>query len=762
MSLRINQNVVALSTYGSVSKTAGRLEKSIEKLSSGLRINRASDDAAGLAISEKMRRQIRGLNRAVLNAQDGISMIQTAEGAMNETHSILHRMRELAIQSSNDTLTSNDRLEIQKEVNQLRDDIDRISRNTEFNTKKLLDGSQTALISSSSAYIQGLVNGQVTSGGGDYDVSIALLSAGISQMQRSQIFSLKDQQGSLAQGNTQLQSISQFYNANGVFVLSTPLSMTISGNSKSTSVVLDAQMTLDDVAAAFQNAISSNSGLGIKNTKVATINTTQTGLAGLGGYIELVSGNIGELGDVSVSGDQGVMDALGMSVSRASSNNRVELTLRDSFGNVRQVKTETDRGVGLLNGIDLTFASQAAQIAGTSGLESGLRVTAAGQEFQVAVGGNNLVISVATGFWTMEGLARNINHQIATDIAAAAPASSDLLGIEATVVEGEIRLQFNRPATAAASVGNAITISNANNSVLGFLNGTYSGFVDGRKDTNIIEWGFTAYRRDVAADNEVAVEIGDGTGNFSQLTIITATRTSGVGSVTLADMVSFNDLQSIANDLFANDGVAVRLDRVGGAMAFTSTRVGKENLNDADAITSMVSLRGLVGFGLSTATANSSFFLQSGISEGTTKGTGDKNFRLHVVDSTPQFQIGADQGQSMKVAIADMSARALGVDNLDFTSVEGAQKAIGRLNKAIDSVSSERSKLGAFQNRLEYAVNNLRSTHSNLSAAESRIRDADVANEMIEFTRNQIVSQSGMAMLAQANMIPQGVLQLLG
>jgi len=166
MSLRINQNVVALSTYGNVNKTAGRLEKSIEKLSSGMRINRASDDAAGLAISEKMRRQIRGLNRAVLNAQDGISMVQTAEGAMNESHSILHRMRELAIQASNDTLTSNDRLEIQKEVIQLRDDLDRIARNTEFNTKKLLDGSQTALISASSASVNGIVTGNPSQAGG--------------------------------------------------------------------------------------------------------------------------------------------------------------------------------------------------------------------------------------------------------------------------------------------------------------------------------------------------------------------------------------------------------------------------------------------------------------------------------------------------------------------------------------------------------------------------------------------------------------------
>ena len=121
MSLRINQNVTSLSTYANLNSTSNRMEKSIGKLSSGLRINSAADDAAGLAISEKMRSQISGLNRARLNAQDGISMIQTAEGGLNETESIIQRMRELAIQGSNDTLTSNDRLEIQKEINQTQE-----------------------------------------------------------------------------------------------------------------------------------------------------------------------------------------------------------------------------------------------------------------------------------------------------------------------------------------------------------------------------------------------------------------------------------------------------------------------------------------------------------------------------------------------------------------------------------------------------------------------------------------------------------------
>jgi len=136
----INHNITALNTHRQLSSASSAQANSMEKLSSGLRINKASDDAAGLSISEKMRGQIRGLEQASANAQDGISLMQTAEGALNETHDILQRMRELAVQSANDTNTDTDRKELQKEVNELASEISRIGDNTEFNTKTLLDG----------------------------------------------------------------------------------------------------------------------------------------------------------------------------------------------------------------------------------------------------------------------------------------------------------------------------------------------------------------------------------------------------------------------------------------------------------------------------------------------------------------------------------------------------------------------------------------------------------------------------------------------
>jgi flagellin len=139
--MRINNNISAMNSYRNLTTVNESVDKSMEKLSSGLRINRAGDDAAGLAISEKMRGQVKGLTMATKNSQDGISMIQTAEGALNETHSIIQRMRELAVQSSNDTNTDSDREKIQLEVNQLVEEIDRVGNTTEFNTQVLMDGN---------------------------------------------------------------------------------------------------------------------------------------------------------------------------------------------------------------------------------------------------------------------------------------------------------------------------------------------------------------------------------------------------------------------------------------------------------------------------------------------------------------------------------------------------------------------------------------------------------------------------------------------
>ena len=747
-SMTINQNVLSLRTHGQLAQTSSRLEKSIEKLSSGLRINRAADDAAGLAISEKLRRQVRGLSRAILNAQDGVSMIQSAEGALGESQSNLQRMRELAIQASNDTLTSNDRLEIQKEVNQLREDLDRIAYNTDFNTKKLLDGSQTAIISSNSQFVKGLVNSEVVAG--DFDVSLALQTAGTSHMVRSQILRNKDT-NELASGGETLQSIAQFYDNNGEFVLSSPKTLTINSNGRMTEIKVDGGFTLGYLTNLIDNAMKGGSQLDQANASTVYKSPTDTND---GAYIQIASGIIGTDGKLNFSGDQGLMTSLGLSTVRQASNNIIRGISFDQAGNQNTVQTNDGRLSGLLSGIDVAFESQVAQVAGYKGIETGISIAAGAPiTFSITVSGVDGIniatasITLGAGQWTLNGIQRSVQKQI-EDQSDNGGTAAWLSGLKAEIVEGELRLS-NPPAT--SDVTSNITISSATaNNELGIVDQTKSTSITGSKDKDAVFDGITRYDKDVAA-GIVTVNIGDG--NSDSTGVITLMTTTSVG--TLADMVKIDSITTMIQNAAITNDVSIRADRIGDSLAITNTQVGT-----AGTVDSIVSITWASAVAGAYANLQDKLGIDTGV---TTKaeGTGDSAFRLHIVSNSPQFHIGADQGQTMNVVMGNMDATSLGVNKLDLTSIEGASAAIGKINDALDKISAERSKLGSYQNRLEYAINNLRNMYSNMTSAESRIRDADIAQEMIEFTRDQIVNQSGTAMLAQANLVPQGVLTLL-
>ena len=750
MSLRINQNVTSLSTYANLNSTANRLDKSISKLSSGLRINTAADDAAGLAISEKMRSQISGLNRAKLNAQDGISMLQTAEGGLGETESIIQRMRELAIQASNDTLTSNDRLEIQKEINQLTDAIDDIADSTEFNTKKLLDGSQTALVSASSTHVFGTSNGGAVNGG-DFNVSMTLVKAGISQMQTSQLF-LDKNTGELAKGSTKLEDIAQFYDNNGVFALATQQSVTVTGNAETASFTLDGKMTLNDLASSLQNALAGASGLGIKNSQATIISTAQSGVSGVGGYLQITSGAVGDVGNFSIAGDQQVVDALGLTVSRQSVNNVIQMNTKDASGNVRRITTSTDTGSGLLDGIDLKFDSTAAQIAGNGGIVDGLRVTTTEDlnfAYQVGTVGITVNFSFATVSYSMEGIAAALNDAIATAEAAQTITDS---GMEALVVDGQIRLTYNP--TDTSSPTEIIISSNTTAEAVGFVAGTYTGFVDGDKKLENTIKGISLYQSDVnKLSADLTIKITDAADKDATLTVGTTISAGAIAAT--GDLVEINKWVTESNAFLSQGSVAARVDCVNGSMAFTSTILGRKNISGQPPMLGTIKVE--------SSSSNTAILTADllGYKDGIAKGAGDTNFRIHVVDNSPTFQIGANQGQNMEISISDMSAKALGIDKLDMSTTEGAQSAIGKLDVALSKVSAERSKIGAFENRMNYTVANLENAATNLTDAESRIRDLDMAMEMTNFSSAQVLQQAATAMLAQANSSSQTVLQLL-
>ena len=191
--MRIANNISALTAFNSLNSTNKSLQKSIKQLSTGLRINSASDDAAGFTISEKMRSQISGLDVALRNSQDGISLLQTAEGAMGKANSMLQQMRELAVQASNDSLTSNDRQYIQLEIDELKKQIDNIAGTTQFNRKRLLDGSCGAMWSSSDSDVRAKINcgltyidqfGQKVSSEGNYRIEVTA-DGGQTQVQKT-------------------------------------------------------------------------------------------------------------------------------------------------------------------------------------------------------------------------------------------------------------------------------------------------------------------------------------------------------------------------------------------------------------------------------------------------------------------------------------------------------------------------------------------------------------------------------------------------
>ena len=532
--MRINHNIAALNTYRQLSTNATAAQKNMAKLSSGMRINNAADDAAGLTISEKMRSQIRGLDQSARNAQDGISLIQTAEGALSETHSILDRMKELAVQSSNDTATDADRDEMQKELAQLKLEITRISTDTEFNTKKLLNGDLTAQKSAQGTKLE----------------SIALNSGGVAVATAA---------------TTTLQSLQD----------------------------------------------SSDNNLGLRGGDVINISGTKNGTS--------INTTFTVAGNTTVSGvlEGGVAD---------------------------------QNSAALTNGDAIAFEYD-------------------GQVYTATIG----TATVAAG----GSLA-----QVATDLSTAL---NDAIG-------GGADITVTKSATAGAS-----------NDTLTFASG--SG-----KDIKILATGTTT------ADNALKTALTTGATND------TSTHLDNL-LTTVANMAGSGSTATVSGGKIEITGVAG-----------TSNSLANIKLTATD--------RELFNNKLSS-------FRE-------TQAAQDNH-----VDSSLSIHIGSNEGQTIKVDLNEMSVQSLSLGSTDISTQQGAETATSVIDNAITKVSSERSKLGGFQNRLDHTVNNLGTQSENMTTAESRIRDVDMAKEIMEFTKNNILNQAAQAMLAQANQQPQQILQLL-
>ena len=556
----IQHNIPALNSHRNLGINNAFTSKNLEKLSSGYKINRAGDDAAGLAISEKMRGQIRGLAMAEQNTSNGVSLIQTAEGGLNETHAILQRMRELSVQSSNGTYQDEDREQITLEFNALKSEIDRIAESTHYNGIKLLNGNL------------------------EYKELV--------------------------------------------------------GNAHTASTIATA-----DIKTGIQANIFGD-------------------------------GTAKSLVNLTVGGTGVALSAATKLIFSLDENGKLSVTNDGSNATVSDLKLE-----------DGTLSFKSAAKGATTGT------------MQYSLGGiseerlTDVLNSLTGGSFTLT---------IADDGTMAATGAA---------ITSTPTLKALTAHTGLTSLGVAIT------------NGT-NGAHFGKQDVTIA-------RTD---DGNYKVTIGNSSQILTSAELVTGAKFNG-----LEVSVTANNQTNILNNF---------LDKYGS--------VGVKDVWQLDSATKVTQ-----------TTADN---LEIDFSEATT-----------VLGNDLVFQIGANGGQDQRVSlsVANMDTKHLGMrrgdnwedgdtlqrdvllEDISIATVEDANKAIEVITAATNQVSSQRAELGALQNRLEHTLNNLGVTKENLTAAESSIRDVDMAKEMMEFTKNNILVQASQAMLAQANQLPQGVLQLL-
>ncbi len=568
MGMVVRSNIMAVNAQRQLGVNNNQVSKALEKLSSGYRINRAGDDASGLAISEKMKAQIKGLDTASLNAQDGISVVQTAEGALTEVHNMLNRMVELATRSANGINADLNRQALQNEVSALQDEIDRIAQATTFNDIHLLDG---------------------TGGSGGTSVE----PAEVTQPTAPATTATDGAAGTAATIKLDVAG----------FTATKPGKVDIKLGDK---VIGEVEVTEGMTDAEFADAVA---GL------TFNINDGTTDHA--------FTGAVDTAGGTAITFTQttaAVLDLTNAKVDGYKSGDDISIEPQEpAAGAAKAAVADAPEKPDFSGATALTFDD--ANGNGASADASGLDADAI---------------------------------QAALDAAAAA---------DPTVTGGNITIELNQAGDGyELKAGNVVlgsTGNAANNSIVGADN--------------------------AGTDKELVFTTADGTA-LGKVVVSATTGTALTGEM----------------DAPLDTGVA-------------ATAAGADN-------------NGAAG--------------------------GGSTFTLQIGDT-------ADSYNQLTFTINSMTSTAIGVGSVDISTLKGAQNAIATVKNAIDTVSTQRAELGAIQNRLEYTINNLDTSSENIQAANSRIRDTDMAKMMMEYTKVNVVTQSAQAMLAQANQQPQSVLQLL-
>ena len=597
MGFRINNNISALVAQGNLQKTQGNLSKSIERLSSGLRINRGADDAAGLTISEKLRGQIRGLNRATANAQDGISLIQTAEGALNEDASILNRLRELAIQSQSDSLTSSDRLELQKEVDQLVDEVDRISNTTEFNTKKLLDGSANALVSTDHNDLKAFQVGEAGKlSAGNYEIDVLLQTAGEKEVQKSAVLQDKES-GNKAGLSTKLKDLDSFYDNSDNLVIESPRTITVRGNGNKADVTVSSDMTVEQFANAMEEAIT-----GTEDGQLGISGST-FGFDATSGQIVFESGRDGQAGEISLAANEDVVKALGFQVTTASEAAAYKVsatTTGVANATTTSANTTTDTATGVIGGLNLNFElasearadgsvamTEAIYISGTNNVVFTLHDTNGTDNGQAeAQVSNGVTVTLTAGrAYSTASISSVINSAISVTNDTNHPLSTGG-GVEARRNPGITASMdgYNLVLTSAAT-GSSGSISIASNTQATQVLGLQSGKVTGNAGDNAVLNGTVDISGGVtfaSSGTDTVIQLRVHDGDFNSNTV-DPSGDSSEGSV--GTNITFNADTSVSatsivdtfNTYFSSNAIGVEASMTSaGKLELRSTETGSD------------------------------------------------------------------------------------------------------------------------------------------------------------------------------------------
>jgi flagellin len=699
-----------------------------------------------------MRGQVRGLSMASKNSSDTISLIQTAEGARAETHSILQRMRELSVQSANDTNVDADRAELQAEVTQLKAEIDRIGNTTEFNTKKLLEGSATGVRDEIKGTLRVNNNSSV-----QIDAN----------KEKAMYASIADDKSWSFDGAYMLIKVNQTYDASSKAVHNAEDYRLVGPDGKVFSFKEIGKDTLVQTSDLTAGTIVADGGMEYEVAVGAL-----SGNATIPGVVDGIT--IGE----SVDDTQFSKIAIGSILASGST-----VTLNDGQEVVYGASGSTESikyNDGVLSYEESGLpTSVAIDVGKTLTLDNGTMIKNDGSgKFTIVSGSLELASDLdttATSAFTVAS--QSFLHE---------DSETKIAGV--TLVEAtNYKMQAAGTLSTNVTIGNSVNLTNDEVTQLSagsvLAKGSNIEIEDGRSITlNVngkdidVSWNdatkvLKVGDQVVAAEKSITLE--DGTVLTHEATLAAPTGATGkitvtTGHITLAKDIS--DSSGTGNDgignvgsyIIAKDSTLATDSRVAADTAFNAGTVitAADSPKFSGSVTMAHGAKS-VQFTANAGNALATNYFETKVGESFTFIFTEYDAASSNLNDSIMSQIGANSGQTTFLSINDMRCRALGVADVDISTKWGAATAIETVNNALQKVSHQRSLLGAMQNRLEHTIKNLDTAAENLQAAEARIRDVDMAKEVMEFTKTNILQQASQAMLAQANQQPQSVLQLL-